>query len=114
MADQRHGLETARKLAGQCPDDIELIRAGLLHDVGKASAAFGPVGRTFATLADLLHLPPTARQRSYLNHGPIGAKELERRGADGLVVMFAAMHPAPPPTGVDPARWQLLLDADDD
>lgn len=114
VADQRHGLETARKLREQRPDDMELIRAGLLHDVGKAGTALGPIGRTLATLAGLLRLPPTSRQQAYLSHGPIGAAELRKRGAAGLVVTFAEFHPAPPPPGVDEARWRLLLDADDD
>lgn len=113
-ADQRHGLDTARKLAAQHPDDLELIRAGLLHDVGKAESGLGPVGRTLATLAGLMGVPATRRQRSYLDHGPLGAARLRAAGTAGLVVAFAELHPAPAPPGVDPTRWQLLLDADDD
>lgn len=82
--------------------------------MGKVRSALGPLGRTFATLAGILGIPPAGRHRNYLDHGPIGAAELKQRGADGLVVMFAELHPAPAPEGVDPTRWQLLLDADDD
>ncbi|NND04141.1 MAG: hypothetical protein HKN91_15280 [Acidimicrobiia bacterium] len=96
------------------PTDSELIRAGLLHDVGKAGSALGPIGRTLATLAELLRLPVTGRYGAYLMHGPLGARELKRRGADGLVVMFAELHPARAPDSVDPERWRLLLEADDD
>ena len=114
MADQRHGLETARKLAAHSPDDLELIRAGLLHDVGKGTVRISAFGRTWATLGDLLGLPLPARYRNYRNHGPIGGTALAANGAEELVVAFATQHPAGPPPGFDQARWQLLLEADDD
>lgn len=113
-ADQRHGLDTARKLAAQRPDDVELIRAGLLHDVGKAESALGPIGRSLATLAGVLHLPLPERYRSYLQHGPIGAAMLRSLAADPLVVDFAEHHPGAAPEGHDAERWRLLLAADDD
>ena len=46
VADQRHGLTTARKVAARAPGDRELIRAGLLHDIGKSGrppSAWGPL-----------------------------------------------------------------------
>lgn len=114
VADQRHGLETARKLAATEPEDRELIRAGLLHDVGKSAVRISAFGRTFATLLDLAGLPMSARMRKYRDHGPIGGAALEELGAEELVVAFAARHPAPAPQGTDGARWQMLLAADDD
>ena len=114
VADQRHGLETARRLAATHPEDLELIRAGLLHDVGKHEVRISAWGRTWATLADLAGLPLSARYRKYRDHGPIGAAALANLNAENLVVEFAGRHPAGPPAGIDPQRWQLLLDADDD
>ena len=105
---------TARKLAAEFPQDRELVRAGLLHDVGKHRVRISAFGRTFATLADLAGLPLPARYRTYRNHGPIGATDLEAVGATGLVVDFARHHPGPPPADVDTTRWSALLAADDD
>ncbi len=114
VADQRHGLETAGKLALRHPQDRELIRAGLLHDVGKSVVRISAFGRTAATLLDLAGLPMPARFRKYRDHGLIGADALAERGAEPLVVDFARLHPAAAPVGTDSARWQMLLAADDD
>lgn len=114
VADQRHALETARKLRTQRPDDIELVRAGLLHDVGKGDTQLGPIGRTLATIGGAVGLPLPKRLSDYRNHGPIGAAALRSSGAEPLVVAFAAHHPNPAPPGVDGGRWELLLAADDD
>ena len=113
-ADQRHGLVTARKLAAQAPDDLELIRAGLLHDVGKSGLRISAFGRSLATLADLVGLPLSARYQAYRDHGPIGGSALAALGAEPLAVAFASRHPGGPPPDMDPVRWQLLLEADDD
>ncbi len=114
VADQRHGLETARKIAARFPGDVELIRAGLLHDVGKREARLSAVGRTFATLAGLAKLPLTTRFRLYRDHGPVGATALAALDAEDLVIAFASLHPGGPPPGMAADRWQVLLDADDD
>lgn len=113
-ADQRHGLATARKLAASAPADLELIRAGLLHDVGKSGVRISALGRSLATLADLAGLSLPERYRKYRDHGLIGAAALSKLGAEPLVVAFASLHPGSPPPGMDAARWQLLLEADDD
>lgn len=114
MADQRHGLETARKLSDARPGATDLIRAGLLHDVGKAETGLSAFARTFATLADLTGLPMSARYRKYRDHGPIGAAALQALGAEPLVVEFAMRHPEPAPEGFDSEVWSMLLAADDD
>ena len=114
VADQRHGLTTARKVAAHAPGDRELIRAGLLHDIGKSGRPPSAWGRTFATLGDLAGLPLPARWRRYRDHGPIGGAALDELGAGDLVVAFASLHPHGPPEGIDPERWRILLEADDD
>ena len=113
-AEKRHGLATARPLAADRPGDHELIRAGLLHDVGKAESGLGPFGRTYATLAGILRLPTSQRHKTYLDHGPVGATALGEAGAEPLVVTFAKLHPQPATEGIDQRRWELLLAADDD
>ena len=71
-------------------------------------------GDDLATLGDLAGLPLPARYRKYRDHGPIGGAALAELGAEPLTVAFATQHPSGPPPDVDPLRWELLLEADDD
>lgn len=50
--------------------------------------------------------------RRYRRHGEIGAVELTAAGFDGIVVTFAAHHPAAAPPGIDETVWNALLEAD--
>jgi putative nucleotidyltransferase with HDIG domain len=111
-ADQRHAIQVAHRVAAALPGDAAAVRAALLHDVGKRASDLGAVTRSVATVLDSLHLPVTARMRSYRDHGAIGAAELAAAGCEPLVVDFARRHPGPPPQGEDPNRWQVLIDAD--
>lgn len=113
-ADQRHALETARAVRERVGPDPIAVRAALFHDVGKIHSRLGPVRRSLATVMGVLRLPLPRRFRDYLDHGPRGAVDLERAGAEELVVAFARWHPGPPPDGVDPTVWEVLRDADDD
>jgi hypothetical protein len=109
-ADQRHGWEAACAVekAGR-PD---LARAALLHDVGKRQAGLGPVGRSLATAWSKLGGAPRGRWRRYLDHGPAAAAELERLGAEPLVVDFARHHHGTRPESIPPAAWEILVRAD--
>ncbi len=111
-ADQRHAYETMRRASLESPDPT-VLRAALLHDVGKATVELGAVRRSLATVLDALGLPMTSRMRSYRDHGPRGAGLLAAAGAEPLVVAFAARHPDADPGEFDPAMWSALLDADD-
>ncbi len=110
--DQRHAIDVARRVALAAGDDRELIRAALLHDVGKAAAPIGAVRRSLATVLDVIGLPLPPAMATYRDHGRLGAERLRAVGADGIVVAFASHHPGPPPTGSDPDRWAILLAAD--
>lgn len=113
-ADQRHALQTARRVIRSYPGRCDAIRAALFHDVGKAESRLGPVRRSLATVGAALRLPLPARWRTYVDHGPVGAEKLALTGAEALVVAFARVHPGPAPEGFDGDVWQALLDADDD
>lgn len=113
-ADQRHALETARSVRAAVGDDPVAIRAALFHDVGKVHSGLGPWRRSMATILGVLRLPMPKRYRTYLDHGPHGAQDLEAAGAERLVVEFARHHPGPAPYGLDRRLWKVLLDADDD
>ena len=111
-ADQRHGLTAADRVASVVAGRSELIRAALLHDVGKRHARLGPIGRVAASLAIRLRLPLRGRLRAYRDHGPLGAAELADLGAEPMVVDFTSAHHGSRPDSFDPADWALLTEAD--
>lgn len=111
-ADQRHGLEAARWVAARHPDRDDLIRAALLHDIGKRHARLGPVGRSRATLRMAIGLQLTPGMSSYGDHGKLGAAELESAGAEPLVAAYARHHHGERPAEIDPLDWRVLVAAD--
>ncbi|MFO7549393.1 MAG: hypothetical protein R6X29_11080 [Acidimicrobiia bacterium] len=110
-ADQRHGHDAGRHVEAHGGSGIE-VRAALLHDIGKRHARLGLLGRTWASLAIRLRLPLWARARIYRDHGPLAAVELERWGAETLVVDFARHHHGRRPRTIEPPVWQRLEDSD--
>jgi hypothetical protein len=112
-ADQRHALDCARFVAAAAPGRNDLARAALFHDVGKSGVGLGLLGRCVASGLRMLHLPTGGRLRAYLDHGPSGAEELERVGAERVVVSFARHHHRARPHDIDDADWDLLCRADD-
>ena len=113
VADQRHGLESARTVAALCPDDRrDLVRAALLHDIGKRHSRLGVIGRSLASFFAKLRLPVRGSWRRYLDHGVIGAAELVRLETEDLVIDFARHHHGRRPTSIREADWELLQNAD--
>ena len=110
--DIRHALESLARLRSGGPTRRELERAVLLHDVGKRHSGLGTLGRSLASGLSLLRLPRSPRMRRYLDHGAAGAVELERLGAETLVVAFARHHHGTAPPDVDPDDWKRLSAAD--
>ncbi|MPZ51167.1 MAG: hypothetical protein GEU79_00280 [Acidimicrobiia bacterium] len=110
VADQRHAYRGAQVVVEAGRED--LCPAVLMHDVGKRHSGLGVFGRVFATLAAYLGISGGNSFRVHNNHGPIGAKELEKRNADELVVEFAHFHAGERPESIDPETWDLLLMAD--
>ena len=109
--DQRHGFHAALvAIAGGGEGDV--IRAALLHDVGKRHARLGVLGRTFATIAIRLGLPLIRRWRLYRDHGETAAGELESLGCESVIVDFARHHHCGRAPGFPAATWDLLQLAD--
>ena len=109
--DQRHGLHAALvTISGGA--ELEVIRAALLHDVGKRHARLGILARSFASMAIRLGLPLTPRWRLYRDHGEIAANELAGLGCQGLIVDFARHHHDERPSGIPTSTWDLLQLAD--
>jgi len=112
VLDQRHGLGCADLVAGRHPDRPDLIRAALLHDIGKRHSHLGVLGRVAASGLSLLHLPAPGRLGAFLAHGALGADDLAAAGAESIVVGFAAGHHGPCPPGFDASDWAVLREAD--
>jgi putative nucleotidyltransferase with HDIG domain len=110
--DQRHALTSADAVAAERPEREDLIRAALLHDIGKRHARLGVLARVVASVLALVGLPAPGRLHTYLDHGPLGASELEAAGSEPIVVGFARDHHGPCPDGFPPEEWDVLVRAD--
>ncbi len=112
VADQRHGLEAARRVAAVRGDRRDLVRAALLHDVGKRWSNLGVIGRSLASFFTKLRLPVRGSWRRYLQHGSLGAEELDRLGSGSMVVEFARHHHGNRPATFPRDEWDLLKSVD--
>ena len=110
--DQRHGLNAARHVASLQPGRKDLVRAGLLHDIGKRHAHLGPIGRSLASAYCKFGGRPRGRWRQYMAHGPAGGEELHALGAEPIVIAFAEHHHGGRPASISSADWALLQAAD--
>lgn len=109
-ADRRHAVRVACRLLAAGHSDALLVRAALLHDVGKAGAGIQVWHRVAWVL--LGGLVRRSRARPFValaNHPSIGATMLRAAGADPRVVALVAGHPLPG----DEERARLLAWADD-
>ncbi len=107
-ADQRHGYEAARRVGEQ----RQVVRAALVHDIGKRHAGLGLIGRVLVSAGAKLSLPVGRRGSLYLDHGGLAAAELTALGAEPLVVEFARDHHGERPTTISPDVWAMLIRAD--
>ena len=98
--DARRQTETAQA------DTAWLVAAGLLHDVGKTSAQLGVIGRSAATVLELLGVGSApGRLGRYLHYPVAGAAALQRAGSDPRVVAWAGEH------HLGAARWTVPASA---
>lgn len=122
-ADRAESVATARAaLAALGPDaaDPRWVAVALLHDVGKAETALGPLRRSAATVAGVVAGPARGRKWAnwvgrYLDHDELGAARLRSAGARTEASAWAAAHHRPerwPATGI-PARICKILAAAD-
>ena len=110
--DQRHGYDAAKSVLDAGSSDARVIKAALLHDVGKRYAGLGVTGRSVASVAIALRIPLPPRFATYRDHGEVAAVELEAIGSDHLAVSYARSHHGPRPMDITPAAWALLQAAD--
>jgi len=136
--DRRHSVGVARSVerelsavpGGMAEADRWMVVAGLTHDVGKASAHLGVLGRVLGTL---LGLTTTARDqdssprsggavphgwwsrvRLYARYPDVGAELMSDAGADTRVVAWAREHHRPEAEWSIPVGQGRLLAAADD
>lgn len=123
--DRRHTIAVARTVvrapAGEAAALEEwVVPAALLHDVGKADAPLGVVGRVAATLVELVGGErPGARLATrrgvlgtigrYLDYPARGAATLEGVGAHPLVSAWAREHHLPRAQRTVPEPWASRL-----
>lgn len=111
-ADQRHGLEAALSTRSERPERVDLIRAALLHDIGKRKSGLGLIGRSMASAWSKLGGRGRGRWAVYLDHGALGAEELAALGAEAIVVDFARNHHGIRPGSISEGDWDVLARAD--
>lgn len=110
--DQAHGFDAALVVLESGRSTDEILRAALLHDVGKRNARLGVLGRVAASVLIKAGLPLTRRFKLYRDHGPVGAADLEAAGSPPLVVEFAGAHHRSRPATISEEDWALLQSAD--
>ncbi|MGQ0849480.1 MAG: HDIG domain-containing metalloprotein [Actinomycetota bacterium] len=110
--DQRHGLAAADVVAGRTCDRLDLIRAALLHDVGKRHSRLGPLGRSMASAWTKLGGKASRRWANYLDHGRLAEEELAAMGVEPIVVEYARSHHGERPVTIAADDWALLQAAD--
>ena len=112
IPDQRHAVAAARVVGEMCSGRPDLIRAALFHDIGKRHARLGVFGRVRAAMSWATGPRTSARVLAYLDHGRLGASDLEALGAEPLVVAFALHHHGQRPGSISAEDWLVLQSAD--
>lgn len=118
-SDQRHCWATAQAIARNgslsLRDRALLIRAALLHDVGKAGAPNGLAVRTAnavwgARIPPWLPLPLRTAVAALRRHAVRGASRLREAGTDLAVVALVRWHEAEEPPSDLPEGLRPLLE----
>lgn len=124
--DRAHSVACAIAVrdSGAEPGD-ELVIASALHDVGKAQADLGTLGRVVATVVDAMVPDAVSRRWAseraslrhrfilYARHDQVGADLLGEAGSADLVVTWAREHHWPEDgRSIDPELGRVLQAAD--
>ncbi len=103
VRDRDHACQVTKTLLSGHPEaSSELIRAALLHDVGKSSSSYRPLHRIAVHLFPSKNLPALPRlhgfrgaQQRQVHHGYYGADLIRKHGGDERVAELVAKHHDP-------------------
>ena len=113
--DQRHALEVARRVRAQGSNDLDLIKAALLHDCGKGEVPIWlrvakVLAPGFVSSAGSASSSGWRGSAYRLTHHPeIGARLVRDAGAGDVTASLIRGHVA----AADEGRLALLISADD-
>jgi putative nucleotidyltransferase with HDIG domain len=101
--DRHHACQVTKALLKRYPESSsELIRAALLHDIGKSSSKYRPVHRILVHLYTPKNIPPLPRLRGikgawqrHIHHDQYGAELILKSGGDAGVAEIVAKHHVP-------------------
>jgi len=120
--DQAHSLRVLRELQGRGVQDIDLLRAALLHDVGKSRCPISPFERALVVLANravpglvirLGQRPARGPLRAFVaaaGHPAWGAAMVEAAGGSERLAALVRFHQESPESIEPEAIRQLLLE----
>jgi putative nucleotidyltransferase with HDIG domain len=103
VRDRDHACQVAKTLLETQPEaSSELVRAALLHDVGKSGSSYRPLHRILVHLYTPKTLPVSPRfhglkgaQQRNLYHGYYGADLIRKQGGDVRVADIVERHHDP-------------------
>jgi putative nucleotidyltransferase with HDIG domain len=103
LRDRHHAGQVTKMLLGKYPQaSPELLRAALLHDVGKSSSKYRPIHRILVHLYTPKDIPISPRlhglkgaQQRNLHHDRYGAELILNSGGDAAVAEIVARHHVP-------------------
>lgn len=103
VRDRDHACTVTKALLAEHPDaSSELLRASLLHDVGKMKARYNPFSRIFAALYTPSAIPAKPRLSGIRglwqikrHHHRYGAQMIREAGGSERVAQIVARHHAP-------------------
>mgnify|MGYP001212247910 CR=1 FL=1 len=123
-SDQRHSIAVAQMAGNELPDDVTVVRAGLLHDVGKIAVRSGLITRVLAAITKPLVTQhridrwsrgkgPLATLGVFMAYPQLGASMLREAGSDEFIVRWATEHHLPAAQWtVERTRAEVLQRAD--
>ncbi|WP_350344201.1 HD domain-containing protein [Proteinivorax tanatarense] len=122
--EQRHSIDVAKsimKKAGQLNKDEYnlLIKAALLHDIGKVNTGLNPITKSIAVIYDCFNsrkkIPskPKFLQAYYL-HPDLGVEFLQRDGDANKTLLFLISNHHQPIDKVSNELLKLLIECDEE